>query len=180
MPMCPTLTDGVVLLDAHTLADAEAHLAGEDEEQARRFGWYPARSTLDGIRAAFARWLEAWSAGGATRAFAMREVAGGALAGGCEIRLKDEAIAHLSYYTFPAFRRRGLAARAVRLACAYAFAELGVERAELYIEPDNIASRGVARRARFTEEGLLRGQARFGNERRDMVLYARLATDRCA
>jgi RimJ/RimL family protein N-acetyltransferase len=177
MPVCPTLTDGVVLLTAHTPADAEAHLAQEDEEQARRFGWYPARSTMEHVLAAFARWQEAWNMGGATRALAMREVAGGALAGGCEIRLKDEGIAHLSYYTFPDFRRRGLAARAVRLACAYAFTELGVERAELYIEPDNAASRGVARRAGFTEEGLLRGQALFGTERRDMVLYARLATD---
>jgi hypothetical protein len=41
----PRLTDGVVILDAHTMADVEAHLAGEDEEQALRFGWYPERST---------------------------------------------------------------------------------------------------------------------------------------
>ena len=44
----PTLTDGVVALDAHTLDDLDAHLAGEGEEQARRLGWYPASSTRNG------------------------------------------------------------------------------------------------------------------------------------
>ena len=41
------MTDGVGVLNGFTLDDAEAHLAGEDEEQARRFGWYPARLTLE-------------------------------------------------------------------------------------------------------------------------------------
>jgi hypothetical protein len=40
------------VLDRHALGDASAHLAGEDEEQARRFGWYPARLTLEGVRRA--------------------------------------------------------------------------------------------------------------------------------
>ena len=46
---CPSLTDGVVLVDALTAADAEAHWAGEDEEQARRFGWYPERSSIEQV-----------------------------------------------------------------------------------------------------------------------------------
>ena len=39
----PVLTDGVVRLNGFSLRDAAAHLAGEDDEQARRFGWYPNR-----------------------------------------------------------------------------------------------------------------------------------------
>jgi hypothetical protein len=39
------LTDGGVVLDGFALSDAAAELAGEDEEQARRVGWPPARST---------------------------------------------------------------------------------------------------------------------------------------
>jgi hypothetical protein len=46
------LTDDVIVLDRHALGDASAHLAGEDDEQARRFGWYPARLTLEGVRRA--------------------------------------------------------------------------------------------------------------------------------
>lgn len=41
----PTLTDGVVVLTGHTSADVARHLSGEDEETARRFGWWPRHST---------------------------------------------------------------------------------------------------------------------------------------
>ncbi len=173
----PTLTDGVVMLTTFTLDDAEAHLAGEDDEQARRFGWYPARSTIETVRRAITRWQEDWRAGGLTRAFAARDAANGALVGGCEVRLVGDGIGNMSYWIFPDYRGRGFASRAARLACAWAFATLGVERMEVYVEVDNLASRGVARKAGFTQEGILRKQARIGPERRDMVLYARLATD---
>lgn len=52
----PQLTDGVVILDAYVLADVEAHIAGEDEEHARRFGWHPERSTARTARSAILRW----------------------------------------------------------------------------------------------------------------------------
>ncbi|HEX6524795.1 MAG TPA: hypothetical protein VF070_33045, partial [Streptosporangiaceae bacterium] len=41
----PALRDGVVFLDRYTDDDIHAHLAGEDEETARRFGWWPTTST---------------------------------------------------------------------------------------------------------------------------------------
>jgi len=167
------LTDGVVVLDCFTLNDVDAHLAGEDEEQARRFGWYPKRSTVETVTAAILRWQDDWRSGGETRAFAVREASGGTLVGGCEIRLKGDSVAHASYWIFPLFRRRGLATRAVRLLCDFAFGNLGIERVELYVERDNAASRGVARRAGFTEEAVLPGHGEFGDERRDMVLFGR-------
>jgi hypothetical protein len=48
----PVITDGVVELGAHTMADLDAHLAGEDEETARRFGWWPRASTPETVRRA--------------------------------------------------------------------------------------------------------------------------------
>jgi len=173
----PRLSDGVIVLDRHTPADAEAHLAGEDEEQARRFGWYPAASTLAGVRRAIERWQSEWASGGRTRAFAVRDEETGALAGGCEIRLGDNRIAEMSYWVFPPFRGRGYAGRAIAVACDWAFAELGVERMEIYVEPDNLPSRGAALRAGFIEEGVLRARGQFGRERRDLVLYSRLPAD---
>lgn len=83
----------------------------------------------------------------------------------------------MSYWTFPEFRRRQYASRAVALVCDWAFAELGVERMEIYVEPDNVASRRVAERAGFTEEGVLRARGLFGAERRDLVRYSRLPSD---
>jgi RimJ/RimL family protein N-acetyltransferase len=174
----PRLSDGVVVLDRHRLSDADAHLAGEDEEQARRFGWYPAASTRVGVRRAIRRWQRQWSSGGARRAFAIRDGQTGALAGGCEVRVGEDGLAEISYWVFPPFRGRGFARRAIGLACEWAFAELRVERMEIYVEPDNAASRSAALRAGFTEEGVLRARGRFGEERRDLVLYSRLPSDR--
>src|SRR5712691_6464677 len=173
----PILTDGVVVLDGHTLDDLDAHLAGEDEEQARRLGWYPASSTPETVRTAMLHWQKEWRRGGATRAFAVREAATGELVGQCEVRRRETGIGEMSYVVFPRYRGAGFASRAVRLACDYAFAELGVERMELYLEPDNPASRGVARKAGFVEEGVLRKQAKFGEERRDMLICSRLPSD---
>jgi RimJ/RimL family protein N-acetyltransferase len=173
----PTLTDGVVVLDALTLADAEAHLAGEDEEHARRFGWFPRSSTVETARNAIGRWQQEWNDDGPTRTLAARDATGKELIGGCELRLRGEELAQLSYWVFPAHRRRGFATRIVRLACEFAFNELGIQRVEALVEPDNEASRRVVRAVGFVEEGLLRRRARFGDERRDMVLYGLLPSD---
>jgi RimJ/RimL family protein N-acetyltransferase len=117
-------------------------------------------------------------AGGLVRAFALRSRAdGGILAGGCELRLGEDARAQLSYWTFPSFRGRGLAVRGVDLAAAWAFAALGVQRAELHVEPDNEASLAVARKAGFTCEGVLRSHAVIGRRRSDMVMWSRLPSD---
>lgn len=151
----PELTDGVVLLNGFSLGDAATHLAGEDEEQARRFGWYPRRSTIEQVRRTIRRWQENWRRGAFRRAFAVREVATGELVGGCELQLRRGGLASISYWIFPSHRRRGFAARPARLACGFAFGHCGIERVEAHIEPDNLASRGVARRAGFSEVGLL-------------------------
>jgi len=113
----PRLTDGVVVLDGFAPADAAAHLAGEDEEQARRFGWYPARSTPGTVGSAIERWHADWAADGPTRVFALREPRRRELAGGCEIRLRGDGLAEMSYWVFPTFRGRGYARRASELAC---------------------------------------------------------------
>jgi RimJ/RimL family protein N-acetyltransferase len=174
----PRLSDGLLVLDAFTLRDVAAQVDAEDEEHARRFGWYPKHSTDETVRIAILRWQEEWKSQGRTRTFAAREAHSDELIGGCEIRLRNHGIAEISYWTFPAHRGRGLAVRAVRLASDYAFSQLGVERMELYVEPDNHASRAVARKAGFVEEGTLRSQGVTVNgERRDMVVYSRLPSD---
>jgi hypothetical protein len=54
--------------------DADSDLAGEAEELARRFGWFPRRSTLAGVRATIAGWHDHWLTQGPVRAFALRLV----------------------------------------------------------------------------------------------------------
>ena len=98
------LTDGVIAIDRHTLADADDDVAGEDEEQAWRFGWHPARSTSETVRRAIEEWQTEWTAGGTRRTFAIRDARTGSLAGGCQVRLRDGGIAEMSYWVFPAAR----------------------------------------------------------------------------
>ena len=150
MRRAPTLTDGIVVLDELTLNDVADHLAGEDEEQARRFGWFPKRSTEQTVRAAILEWRENWRRAGSTRTFATRDAATHELLGGCQLRL-GSGEARVSYWTFPAARRRGVAARALRLLCEYAFGEVGVAEIVAHVEPDNVASCGVVRSAGFVE-----------------------------
>jgi len=153
MSTAPALTDHVIVLDGHTADDIEAHLEGEDEELARRFGWFPVRSTRETVIAAIAGWQHDWDTEGDRRAFALRLLPGRELAGGCEVRRVADRCAEVSYWVFPAFRGRGLAGRAVRLVGDWAGPGLGVKRLRLSIAPDNEASLRVARAVGFAPVG---------------------------
>ena len=98
------------------------------------------------------------------------------------LRMKDAADgrASIGYWLVRSARGRGAAAAALRAVTAWAFEDLRIPRLELYVEPWNTASARTAERAGFQREGLLRGWQRIGAERRDMAMYALLATDATA
>ncbi|HXQ15109.1 MAG TPA: GNAT family N-acetyltransferase [Caulobacteraceae bacterium] len=151
-PLPPTLTDGVIWLDSHTVEDAEAHHAGEDDEMIRRFDGTE-KATLDQMRGAMRRWIAMRAAGGPQFAYAMRDSAGGVLMGGCEMQRRRPNTAHVSYWLYPAFRGRGYASRGLALLCAEAAKIDGIATVEADIAADNLASRGVALRNGFVQAG---------------------------
>jgi RimJ/RimL family protein N-acetyltransferase len=148
----PALHDGVVVLNQYTDDDIAAHLAGEDEETARRFGWWPKTSTPATVRDTFARWAHDWETGGPTRAFAAREQATGRLVGGCELRIKPGRPANISYWTNATGRGHGYATRSLTLLLGYA-QSIGITDAEAHIATDNQPSRRVAEKAGFLPAG---------------------------
>jgi RimJ/RimL family protein N-acetyltransferase len=148
----PELRGDGIVLNAHHDDDAPAHVAGEDEETARRFGWWPQRSTEVTARAAYADWARSWREDGPRRTFAVRDPESGALVGGCELRLGAAASGEVSYWVHAGQRRRGYASGALRLLLGYA-ASIGVTRLEAHVAPDNDASRRVAQSAGFTQAG---------------------------
>ena len=150
----PVLSDDVVVVDCLSLADAYSHWAGEDNEHARRFGWYPRRSTLDGVRKFIVESQRQWREGGPRRSLAIRMADARTLVGGCETRLQPDSTAHVSWWIFPEYRRQGLAIRGVRLMLQYFSKTVGVSKFVALIEPDNHASRAVARNTGFIESGL--------------------------
>jgi RimJ/RimL family protein N-acetyltransferase len=118
-----------------------------------------------------------WAAGGAQ--FAITEPGERMLLG--QLSLFDVSVqtrvGHVGYWLGAAGRGRGLASAATSAAAAWAFRH-GIARLELYADVDNVASQRVALRAGFRYEGIRHAaaSARDGS-RRDLVSFARLATD---
>jgi RimJ/RimL family protein N-acetyltransferase len=150
--LIPTLNDDVIILTGYTDDDIADHLAGEDEETARRFGWWPQKSTEDSVREAFRRWSHSWETSGPTRTFAARDAATGCLLGGCELRLQPDGSAHVSYWTSASARRHGYATRALALLLHYG-RSIGITHFEAHVAADNLASRRVAEKAGFQTAG---------------------------
>ena len=85
-----------------------------------------------------------------------------------------ELRANIGYWVARASRRRGVASRSVRLLALWAFEALPLERLGILVDRQNAASAGVAERAGFKREGLLRSYTIIKDTRRDMVSYSLL------
>jgi ribosomal-protein-serine acetyltransferase len=84
----------------------------------------------------------------------------------------------LGYWLAHDRQGRGTMTEAVRAMVDHAFDAWKLNRVELRAAPANEASRYVAQRAGFREEGLLRQAERCGDGYRDLVLHALIAEDR--
>jgi RimJ/RimL family protein N-acetyltransferase len=116
-----------------------------------------------------------WAGGGGL--FAVEPRDGGPLIGSIALFPPHEGYAEAGYWTAPGHRGRGLTAEALRVLTAWAFDEVGLRRVELVVDPDNAGSRGVAERAGFRAEGIVRQRFLHRGQPSDVVLYALLATD---
>ena len=146
----PVLDDGVVTLRVLRTDDAEQWKAGEDDEQ-RRWFEMPGPAPMQNVLRAIDNWRLGWRDEGPVRHWGIW--LDDELAGGVEIRVRDDRRANVSYIVFPSSRRRGVAVRAIRLAVQWAFAHLGVTAIVAVVHPDNIASRSAATRAGFVDDG---------------------------
>lgn len=149
MRLPAVLADGELRLDLYRADDAEAHLAGEDDEMRRRFDSRRI-ATLEEIRGAMQRFADAAAAGEAFT-YAIRD-RDGALLGGCELRRLSVESANISYWAFQQHRRRGLASWAAGLLCEAAAGVDGLVWIEAHIDPDNLASRRLAEGLGFVFE----------------------------
>ena len=106
-----------------------------------------AQSFLD---KADARW-----ASGEQATFAIVDTTHGHLLGGVDVGEIDGSTGDVGYWLAVDARGRGIASRAVRLVCGWAFDALGLERLTLLAEPANDASQRVAERCGFRRDVLL-------------------------
>ena len=159
MTAVPELRNDGVTLNAHDDSEVAAHLAGEDEETACRFGWWPARSTEETVRSAYANWARNWQEDGPVRAFAARDPGSGALVGNCELRIGLDGTGEVSYWTHAGKRGRGYARNALALLAGYA-ASIGVTRLEANVAPRQPRLTARRRSRRLHPGGLRHRQRR--------------------
>jgi RimJ/RimL family protein N-acetyltransferase len=99
----------------------------------------------------------------------------GELLGSIAMRMLRFSVGHIGYWVVPQARRRGVASTALETLCRWAVDELGMKRLELMTDPENVASQGVAERAGFQREALLRSNLEYRDgSRRDSVMFSLL------
>jgi RimJ/RimL family protein N-acetyltransferase len=184
----PTLSDGVIEIGPFELGDVATVIAWDsDPETQRWFDWPHTRPAgFDHEADARATVLEKWTAWetGEELAFMIRAAGTREALGWCDLQPRGSGRGQISYGLLPQHRRRGAASRAVALLAQFAFGTLGLARLQLKAGTANVASRAVAVRAGFREEGVMRGYGVYEHfeplrgERYDMVLYSRLRDDR--
>ncbi len=129
--------------------DASWYLAARDEEI---FLWTTEKRGLTLAEAEAA--IRQVNAGGEALCFAIVDESSGALAGNIALSLElpqHSALgsAEIMYWLAAEWRGRGLATKAVRLLCGWAFAALGLGRIRLMTLRGNTRSQRVAERAGF-------------------------------
>jgi [ribosomal protein S5]-alanine N-acetyltransferase len=83
----------------------------------------------------------------------------------------------LGWIIVPAHWRQGLMTEAARPVLEFCFKGLQTHRIEALIEPENIASRALAARLGFVEEGLLRERLCVEGKFRSVLMYGLLQPD---
>jgi RimJ/RimL family protein N-acetyltransferase len=160
---------------------SEVHLDAIDDLQSdpdtARYTRFPVPAEPGFAAAWYARY-EAGRRDGTREAFAVEgsagEFVGVALAPHIDLEASE---AELGYIVIPAARGKGIGAELLRQLTEWALAERGIQRLTLLIDVDNLGSQGVARRAGYRLEGVMRSTYLKQGLRSDTQLWSRLPSD---
>jgi ribosomal-protein-alanine N-acetyltransferase len=162
------LTDGVVLIRRLRIEDAPAFV--------QAFADDPALGVMVGSETdPTVPEIEAQAGNEGLGALAIADPEnGGEFLGGIGLYRVDERHrrGEVGFWLTPAARGRGVAARAVRLLTGWAFDALGFDRMELTTTPDNVATRSLALKLGFAEEGTMRSRNLERGRRVDVMMFA--------
>lgn len=154
--------------------DAEDVLAASrDPEILRWMPWASAQTRQTAVD-----WCTTHAHQDPSRAINFAIVAGDRFAGSIGVGRTDwtDGRAEIGYWIAPWARRKGYAVEATRGVSAYAF-EKGMHRMELLIAVGNTASQGVAAKAGFTRECVLREAMLISTGHVDAVLFSLLVSE---
>jgi RimJ/RimL family protein N-acetyltransferase len=174
----PDLHDEVVTLRLPDERDVDAITDACQDPEIPRFtrvaSPYGRDDALEYVGRTASGWRDGTSAG-----FVIADAADDTVLGSIGVMRFDDtrAVAEVGYWVARAARGHGLASRSVRLASRWALRELGISRLELMTRVENVASQGVAERAGFTREGVLRSYMTHGCGLADVVMFSLIPSD---
>jgi RimJ/RimL family protein N-acetyltransferase len=170
----PELDDGVVRLRPWRQEDVPAIVAACQDPEIPRWTLIPT-PYRHGDASSFVMTAADQARSGEGAMLAIVSADGDGLLGSIGVGVdRRHGIGEIGYWVVAGARRRGIATRALRLLCDWAFEALGLARLELTVHPPNAASRRVAEKAGFECEGLLRAYRAQRGKRVDLLLYSLL------
>jgi len=174
----PDLHDEVVWLRLPAERDVDAIADACQDPEIPRFTRVASPYSRDDAIEYVGRTASAWH-DGTSAGFVIADAGDDTVLGSIGVMRFDDtrAVAEVGYWVARDARRHGVATRSVRLASRWALRELGVARLELMTRVENTASQGVAERAGFTREGVLRSYMTHGCGLADVVMFSMIPPD---
>ncbi|MDX3527550.1 GNAT family N-acetyltransferase [Streptomyces sp. ID05-39B] len=174
-PVIPT-GDGLVLRPWRGTDAPAVHAAFQDPLMHR---WHVrAADSIEEVTGWIEEWVTAWAEERAVQWAVVDEdtdcLRGRVALRGIEL---DDGVAEVAYWTTPAARGRGVAARATAALSRWALDDIGFHRLELLHATANDASCRVAAKTGFTLEGTKRSSGLHQDGWHDMHLHARVRGD---
>lgn len=178
--MSDELGDDTIALRPPAVADAADHAEAAREswaEVSRWLAWCHDGYTEQESAAWIESVVRARQAGELYEWFIFRR-ADGRFLGGCSLRPLGPGtrVANCGYWLRTSASGSGIMTRAVRLVLAHGFEALGLERIEIIMRPENIASKRVAEKVGARFEGVLRKRIPWTDGNHDALCYAVVAT----
>ena len=178
------LGDDVVLIRPLEHADRDAMFASVRESITEVSAWLPwchpaylpeeATTYIESTRQAWAQ--------GTHFNFGVFSAQDGGHLGGVSVNhlVRQNRMANVGYWVRTGATKRGVAARAVRLAAQFAFEDLGLTRIEIAAIPENLASRRVAEKVGARLEVIARNRIVMHGQAYPAAVYSLVPSDLAA
>jgi len=140
--------------------------------------WWLSEYSFEECRASIESQTEQWEQG-ISYSFAVIDPRDNYLLGGCGLRITDKSfrIADLAYWVRTSRTKQGVATRAALLTARFGFSELEMNRIEIVVAVDNIASQRVAEKTGAVREGVLRNRLMMNGKACDAVMFSLIPQD---
>lgn len=175
------LTNGIITLRPYQTSDVEPLYQAARESIPEVSVWMPwchPDYTIEESKEFIEKLPEQWEKG-TGYGFAITDTDTGLYLGGCGIgRIQpDWGGANLGYWVRTSHTKKGVATAVTLLLARFAFNELKLNRVEIIVAIDNIASLRVAEKAGAVKEGVLRNGLTINGRPHDAVMFSLIPQD---